>query len=695
MSKELIRVSVRNGLGILTLDSNDHNTLSGETIFEIGRKFEELESNPDVKIVVFTGHPKSFFSAGADVKEILALIKGGDKQTAGEAIQRLQAVYLKIDNSSKRTVAAINGYCLGGGLELALACDFRIATKDTILGLPEVDLGIIPGLGGTQRLPRLVGMKSAARIALGGKKAMTSVSAAKELGLVDEVIEGDFIAGVKGFASKVMAGQTNSKKGLALNEGDWSLEGYLSDERAKALVADKAESAVKTVLRALAEGGMVSLESGLDLERSLFLEQAFSPDGIEGVTAFVEKRTPKFKTVQPQATEPIVEKHEAAANDHAEEYTMLRQTLREFCENEIRLKVDDMEREGNIFPNIIEKMAELGLFGVPFPDIYGGAGLGKTGYCIMMEELCRVHGSMAVLVGASTGLTGGSIALYGTEAQKQKYLRAIAEGKAIGAFALTEAEAGSDVANLSSTAEKRGDKWIINGTKQFISNGDIADIIVVFAKTDRDLGANGITAFIVEKNNPGFKTPKVEHKMGIRASRTTSMEFTDMEVPEENLLGQLGQGFKVAMNSLNYGRLSLAAGCIGASKRAFELAYAHASRRSQMGKKLIEFEVIQFYFARMRSNIFLMESSVYPVAAMADRGEDIRLESAIVKLTASEMSGRVIDTALQIHGGMGYMEESEISRLYRDARINPTFEGTNEIQHLLIFKEIFKSGGKI
>lgn len=695
MSKEPIRVSVRNGLGILILDSNDHNTLSGETIFEIGRKFEELESNPDVKIIVFTGHPKSFFSAGADVKEILALIKSGDQQAAGEAIQRLQAVYLKIDNSSKRTVAAINGYCLGGGLELALACDFRIAAKDAMLGLPEVDLGIIPGLGGTQRLSRLVGMKNAARITLGGKKAMASASAAKELGLVDEVIDGDFIAGVKGFAAKVLAGQTNSKKGLALKEGDRSLEGYLSDERARALVADKAESAVKTVLRALAEGSMVSLEGGLDLERSLFLEQAFSPDGIEGVTAFVEKRAPKFKTVQPQATEPVVEKHEAAADDHAEEHEMLRQTLREFGENEIRPRVDEMEREGNIFPDIIGKMAELGLFGIPFPDAYGGAGLGKTGYCIMMEELCRVHGSMAVLVGASTGLTGGSIAIYGTEVQKQKYLRAIAEGKAIGAFALTEAEAGSDVDNIMSIAEKRGDKWVINGTKQFISNGDIADVIVIFAKTDKDLGGNGITAFIVEKTYKGFKTTKVEHKMGIRASRTTSMEFTDVEVPEENILGQLGQGKKIALHTLNFGKLSLAAGCIGASKRAFELAYARASQRSQMGKKLIEFEVIQFYFARMRSDIFLMESSVYPVAAMADRGEDIRLESAIVKLTASEMSGRVIDTALQIHGGMGYMDESEISRLYRDARINPIFEGTNEIQHLLIFKEVFKSGGKI
>ncbi|MBI2068881.1 MAG: acyl-CoA dehydrogenase family protein [Candidatus Yanofskybacteria bacterium] len=698
MSKEFIRISVRNGLGKLTLNSNDHNTLSGETIFEIGRKFEELESNPDVKVVVITGDPKSLFSAGADVGEIHSLLKAGNKQNAREVMELLQAVLVRIEKSTKPTIAAINGYCFGGGLELALACQYRVAKADASasIGLPEIGLGIIPGLGGTQRLPRLVGAERAVKILFGGMKALVSPGNAKIIGLVDRVIEGDFGAGVKSFCQEIIAGQVQPLPKADTLQLD---ESCFSSETFQAVVSGKASTAVNAMKDVLRAALGLPLAEALKQEQSIFIRQAFSPDGIEGVSAYLEnKRKPKFSQVEGEST---AEQTSAAKETNVqsggltEEYEMLRQTLREFGANEIRPKVDDMEREGNIFPDIIGKMAELGLFGVPFADTYGGAGLGKTGYCIMMEELCRVHGSVAVLVGASTGLTGGSIALYGTEAQKQKYLRAIAEGKAIGAFALTEAEAGSDVANIMSIAEKRGDKWVINGTKQFISNGDIADVVVVFAKTDRDLGANGISAFIVEKGYPGFKTTKVEHKMGIRASRTTSMEFTDMEVLEENVLGQLGQGFKIAMNALNYGRLSLAAGCIGASKRAFELAYAHASQRSQMGKKLIEFEVIQFYFARMRSDIFLMESSVYPVAAMADRGEDIRLESAIVKLTASEMSGRVIDTALQIHGGVGYMDEYEISRLYRDARINPIFEGTNEIQQLLIFKEIFKSGGKI
>ncbi|MDP2736020.1 MAG: enoyl-CoA hydratase/isomerase family protein, partial [bacterium] len=287
--KELVRVSVRNDLGILVLDSNDHNTLTGETILEIGRKFGELEGSSEVKAIVFTGYPKSFFSVGADVKEIMSLVKGGDKTAAGEAIKQLQAVYLRIDKCAKPTIAAINGYCLGGGLELALACDFRIAGKEAILGLPEVDLGIIPGLGGTQRLPRLVSLQNAARIVLGGKKAMSGAGAMKDIGLVDEIIEGDFIVGVKSFAAGVLDGKSGSRS-RPIPAGGESLDGYLSEDRAQALVAEKAESAVKTAVRALVQGLQGSLEEGLDLERSLFLEQAFSPDGIEGLTAFAEKR---------------------------------------------------------------------------------------------------------------------------------------------------------------------------------------------------------------------------------------------------------------------------------------------------------------------------------------------------------------------------------------------------------------------
>ncbi|MBI4120267.1 MAG: acyl-CoA dehydrogenase family protein [Parcubacteria group bacterium] len=694
MSKEGVHVSVKGGMGILTLDSGDYNTLSSNVILELGSKFQDLEDRSEVKVILITGYPKSFFSAGADVKEIFGMIKGGDKQAANEAIKLLQEVYLQIDNSKKLTVAAVNGYCLGGGLELALTCDFRIANQEATFGLPEVDLGIMPGLGGTQRLPRLIGLKNAARIVLGGKKAMIGPGSAQALGLVDRVIKGDFIAGVKDFVSDLINNRNISSRISRVQ--DETLEGYLSEERVKALIADKAKSAVDMIFRALNEGYRISFKDGLETERALFLEQAFSPDGLEGIAAFLEKRVPKFKTTQPIEAKPTpISENRSSTKDLSEEYTMLRQTLRKFGENEVRPKIEAMEKAENIFPEIYQKIAELGFLGIPFAEAYGGAGLGKTGQCIMAEELGRVHASLAVLVGASVGLAGGSLALFGTEAQKQKYLRAIAEGQAIGAFALTEAEAGSDVANLSSLAERHGDQWVINGTKQFISNGDIADLIIIFAKTDPDLGAHGISAFIIESNYPGLKTIKIEHKMGIRASRTTSMEFTDMAVPAENMLGQLGQGFKIALNVLNYGRLSLAAGCLGASKRAFELAYAHASQRSQMGKKILEFQLTQEALAIMRSHIFLMEQSVYNVAAMADRGEDIRLESAIMKLTASEMSEWDIRKALQIHGGLGYLDEYEISRMFRDSIINSIFEGTNEIQKLLIFKDIFKSEGKV
>lgn len=687
--KPLVKSSVKNDIGSLIIDSNDQNTLTRDTLLELGDKFGLLEANPEVKVIVITGYPKSFFSAGADVKEIAELVKSGDKVQTDEVLKTLQAILFKIENSSKPVVAAINGYCLGGGLELALACKYRIANRDAMLGFPEIDLGIIPGLGGTQRLPRLIGPVGGLRMLLGGKKAIVSSRIAKDLGLVDFVAEGDFVQGIKSFITDLLTGkQVRQCSMVSLGHAD----SYI-DEKLKTLISDKVPSAVEAVKRAYNEGSHLLLQDALATEQAIFIEQAFSPDGIEGVTAYIEKRASRFG--ESKVEKMPVQRESSPTGDLSEEHAMLRQTVKEFAENEIRPKVNEMEADGNIFPDIIGKMADLGLFGVPFPDEYGGAGLGKTGYCILMEEICRIHGSMAVFVGASVGLTGGSIALYGSEAQKQKYLRAIAEGKAIGAFALTEAEAGSDVAGLSSTAEKRGNRWIINGTKQFISNGDIADTIVIFAKTDRNAGQDGITAFIIEKNYSGFKTTKVEHKIGIKASRTTSMEFTDMEVPEENMLGPLDRGFKVAMKTLNYGRLSLAAACLGASKRAFELAYSHVCQRSQMGKKLWEFQITQSKLARMRAEIFLMEKSVYAVAAKADSGGDIRLESAIVKLTASEMSEKIIRESFQIQGGGAFMAEAEIARMYLDAPINTIFEGTNEIQQLLIFKEIFKSGGKI
>lgn len=694
--KDLVHISNRNGIGFLTIDSNDRNTLTGETIWEIARKFDQLKKNDEVKIIVLTGHPKAFFSVGADVKEIYSLVKTGDRDKAMTTIKSLQAIFSGIATSSKPTVAAVNGYCLGGGLELALACKYRIANLESTFGLPEIDLGIIPGFGGTQRLPRLIGLKNSVKILFGGKKALISAPTAQEFGLVHALIKGDFLNGVCSCVDDLLNGSLPTCQVVAGADLSWP---NVDEANFQTLVQGKASSAVLSLRNAVQNGIFLPTNAALQIEHELFVNQLFSADGVEGLTAFMAKRAPHFQKIEGEqvvvkenvrSSEVVVKKDELT-----EERSMLRQMVRDFCKDEVAPVVNKMEEEGAIRPALLAKIAELGMFGVPFPAAYGGAGLGKTGYCIMIEELTRIHASLAATVGASVGLAGGSINAYGREAQKQKYLQAISLGKMLGAFGLTESEAGSDVANLKSTATKQGDKWVINGTKQFITNGDIADVIIVFAKTDKDLGANGITAFIVEKNFPGFRSTKVEHKMGIRASRTTSLEFTDMEVPKENVLGRLGDGFKIALNVLNYGRLGLAAGCLGASKRAFELAFEYASQRSQMGKKLLEFQMIQSYFARMRADIFMMESSVYPLAAKADQGVDIRLESAIVKLTASEMSERVIDLALQIHGGLGYMDEYEISRLYRDSRINKIFEGTNEIQQLLIFKEVYKSGGKI
>lgn len=300
-----------------------------------------------------------------------------------------------------------------------------------------------------------------------------------------------------------------------------------------------------------------------------------------------------------------------------------------------------------------------------------------------------------MFIGVHVGLGSNPIAMFGTEEQKQKYLVPAIKGEKIGAFALTEPEAGSDEANIQTTAKKVGNKWILNGTKQFITNSDIADFIIVIAQTDKFLGISGLTSFIIDTNSPGFSVIRREIKMGIKAARTCAFVLENFEVPGENILGEVGQGFKIFMNTLNGGRLGLAAGCLGAAKEAFKLAYEHASQRVQFGKSLIEQEVIQFYLAEMRSQIYLMESAVYRAAKDADSGRDVRLEAAILKLTCSEMCSEIIDKALQIFGGYGYIEDYPIARMYRDARINRIFEGTNEIQKLMIFKEIFKSGGII
>lgn len=689
---EKIDIVKRDNLGVIIIKNPPHNSLSMAVFMGLKQGLEELKNDEAIKIIVITG--QGLFSAGADVVEINQAAQKGNKDEIKEMVETAHDILSSIENLGKPVVAAIDGYCLGGGNELAMACTARVASDQAKFGQPEIRLGIIPGFGGTQRLPRLIGIKRALEMTVVGN--FISAGDAQQLGLIDLVVpQKDLIAKTKEFAARILTNPVERKKpGLNPEEVDT----IAAEENFRNLVKTKSQEAVKAVLKAYKEGCALPLAEALKLEVEIITELVVSPDSKEGVSAFLEKRKPDFPSLakpgeKKEKTEAKAETPPPGDAPSQSELDLIRDTARDFARKEIGPNIEQMEKDQRILPGIIKKMGELGFFGIAFPEKYGGTGLGKTAYCVCAEELMRVHASTGAFVGVHVGLCGNSINLSGTEAQKQKYLVPLIEGKKIGAFALTEPEAGSDAANVQTSVKKEGGKWILNGTKQFITNGDIADIIVVIAQTDKFLGTQGLTAFIVETKWPGFSVIKKEEKIGTRAAPAASLAFDNMEVPDENLLGGVGEGFKIFMNTLNSGRLGLAAGCLGMAKEAFKLAFAHASERVQFGKTLLEQEVIQFYFAEMRANIYLMESALYRAAKDADSGKDYRLEAAILKQTCSEMSSDIIDRSLQIFGGYGYCEDYPIARMYRDSRINRIWEGTTEIQKLMIIKETFKSGG--
>jgi alkylation response protein AidB-like acyl-CoA dehydrogenase len=380
--------------------------------------------------------------------------------------------------------------------------------------------------------------------------------------------------------------------------------------------------------------------------------------------------------------------------EHSDEIKMLRQSVREFVDKEIRPIAREIDEEERVPIESFKKAGELGLLGVPFPEKYGGLDMGISGYCVLMEELNRVCASHCTIIGAHAQLAAMSVFLGGDEAQKDKYLKGMNEGRLVGAWALTEPNAGSDAAHITTSAELRGDEWVINGQKMWITNGSFADVTIVHAITDKSKGARGgITAFIVEKETPGFKVGKVEDKMGLKASHTASLFFEDMRVPAENVLGGVGQGFQLAMKTLDIGRCGLGGSSVGAAKEAFELSRKYAIERHQFGRAIAEFQAIQFKLAEMAVKIYTMEQIVYSCAAKVDAGKNATLESSIVKLYCTEMASQVIDEAIQIYGGMGFSREVPLERMYRDARVTRIFEGTNEIQKSVIATELLKQVG--
>ncbi len=372
----------------------------------------------------------------------------------------------------------------------------------------------------------------------------------------------------------------------------------------------------------------------------------------------------------------------------SEEQLMLRDMVREFTINEIKPIASKIDQEERIPPELIKKIADLGLLGAAFPTEYGGGGFGEVGYCLMQEEIGRGCLSTATFIGAHQSIGTNAIYIGGSEELKKKYIPRLAEGKMIGAFALTESKAGSDSFNVRTTAKLDGNEWVINGEKMWITNGGIADVISVFARTER-----GVTAFAVETKTPGFHAHPHEKKMGIKGSITNSLTFENVRIPKENIIGQDGRGFLVAMKTLDAGRLGLGAACIGSSKEVLELSTKYAKERIQFDQPIANFQGVQFMLAEMGTLIYAMESIVYRTAVDYDLGKNISKQSAMVKLFCSEAADKIIDSAVQIHGGMGYSRELPIERFYRDSRINRIFEGTSEIQKGIIARDILKKNG--
>jgi butyryl-CoA dehydrogenase len=376
------------------------------------------------------------------------------------------------------------------------------------------------------------------------------------------------------------------------------------------------------------------------------------------------------------------------------EHVALRRMIREFAENEVAPIAAELDREHEVPYDVMCKLSELGLLGVCFPQEYGGMGAGETGYCILMEELGRVCTSTATNVGAHIGIGAMAIHMDGTPEQKEKYLTPLSRGQKFAAFGLTEPDAGSDAANIRTRAVREGDSWILDGGKIFITNGGYADVITVLALTDPTLGVRGgITAFILESDWEGFSIAREEDKMGIRGTSTAELVFEELRVPQENVLGKVGEGFVTFMKTLDLGRLTLGAAGLGGAQGALEWSIRWAKSREQFGAPLAQKQSVQWKIADMATEIEALRSLVYRVAWMVDTGQSFTREAAMAKLYGSEVASRAIDMALQIHGGLGYSRDYPVERGFRDARIAEIFEGTNEIQRIVIAGDIFRQHG--
>ncbi|MDM5338558.1 acyl-CoA dehydrogenase family protein [Fictibacillus enclensis] len=374
----------------------------------------------------------------------------------------------------------------------------------------------------------------------------------------------------------------------------------------------------------------------------------------------------------------------------SEDIQFLKRNVRDFIQTEVEAVAGQIEQEDRIPEKIIQMSKEMGLFGLSIPEEYEGLGIGMVGKCALYEEIGATHNGYTTLIGAHTGIGTVGIVEMGNNEQKQKYLPAMARGEKIGAFALTEPSAGSNATNLKTTAVKKGDKYILNGTKHYITNATEADVFTVMAVTDPDKGAKGITSFIIEKDFKGFQVGATEPKMGLRGSHSAEIIMEDCEVPIENVLGAEGQGYVNALKILANGRAGLAARNLGSCQKLLDLSVKYAQERIQFDVPIIEHQAVAHMIAEIAVDVESLRSFTYRVAWMVDQGMKVIKEAAMLKLFGSEAYNRVADKAVQVHGGIGYISDYPIERFFRDARITRIYEGTSEIQKNIIAGQLKK-----
>jgi alkylation response protein AidB-like acyl-CoA dehydrogenase len=369
---------------------------------------------------------------------------------------------------------------------------------------------------------------------------------------------------------------------------------------------------------------------------------------------------------------------------------LIRDTVRQFMQAEVRPLVKELEREEKFPLDLLKKIADMGCCGMLMPEEWGGPGLDTVSYVLMIEEVARVYTAMSTALGVTNSAVQIPLLQFGTDAQKQKYLKRLASGEILGSFCLTEAAAGSDAAGIQATAKRDGESYRLNGAKTWVTNGSVAGVFIIFAKTDQSAGGKGITAFLVEPTCKGFKIGRHEDKMGQRSSPSVEILLNDCEVPGANRLGEEGQGLKIALNALDGGRIGIAAQAVGLAQGALDESIKYAKQRRAFGKSISEFQAIQWMIADMQTELEAARGLTYYAAWLKDSGKPMGSAASKAKLYASEMANRVAAKAVQIHGSVGYSRETDVERMYRDARVITIYEGTSEVQRMIIARDLLK-----